>query len=110
MPFTEAEAALVTELRATGLSLAKIGRQLGCSESKVFTFLNPRPPKPKAEKPPPLTKPKYTSLLPSIHHPPGSVPITRPLTSTQRNRPQLTKPEMERDLALAVRNTARLRA
>jgi hypothetical protein len=110
MPFTSAEAALMAELRAVPLSYGKIAQRLGCSEYKVFTFLNPRPVKPRPKKPPPAKQSTggitRTPTI-AVHH---SVPITRPVTSTERNSRQLTKPEMERDLAEAWANTARMRA
>jgi hypothetical protein len=108
MPMTPEQIDLATKLRAGGMSYEKIARQLGiASDATVWKFFNPRPPKPK---PPPPQEPKRPPaallLPPQLYH--GSIPIQRHVTFIERNSPQLSKPELQRDLALAVRNTARL--
>jgi hypothetical protein len=106
MPLTDDQATIAKQLRDQGLSYADIAKKVGISESASWKHLNPKPPKPPKPNPPPPPPPRQL-LLP--HRLPSSVPITRPIVLADRQRPQMTKQELARDLALAVRNTAMLR-
>jgi hypothetical protein len=89
---TEAQKTLATKLRADGLSYEKIKTQAGIPLSALRKFFNP------------LLGNQPTQLLPPMTAP-SSIPIHKLIRHEDRMRVQLTKPELYRDLAQAVRNT-----
>jgi hypothetical protein len=103
---TSEQKQLALSLRACGLPYLKIASRLGVSESTAFTFLTNRKPTPKPAK----TKTK-TSLLPPpriLHRLNSRCPIRKPMDPFYRTLPKPTRDELERRLAIAVRNTALL--
>ena len=86
-------------LRSEGHSYSQIAAQLGCSLTCAWAACRASAP-PSPDKP---VRPKTLSFVPrSI---PSSVPLKRIVRQAERNQPQPTKPEMYRQLAIAVRNT-----
>ena len=112
---TDEQKALAIQLRSEGLPYIKIAARINTSETTAFNFLksllNPPAPKPPPPKPEQKAKPNRkkppAGILPPHHHV-GSVPMRRHINRELRDAPPLTREQMYYDLALAVRNTARL--
>jgi hypothetical protein len=106
---TEEQEALATRLRSQGQSYAKIGQQVGVSESAVWKFLNPKLKQEPAAAAPPPFKPKRLLLPP--HELNSSAPrhIHKTVTSKMRLLPKPSRAELTQRLATAVRNTAQLK-
>jgi hypothetical protein len=88
-----------------GLSYNAISKRLSLPLTAVWKVFNAKPPKPP---PPPKPNTSFTTLLPP-HKFPSSVPMHRRIDHNARNLPQMSKPELERDLRRAVLNTGRRR-
>jgi hypothetical protein len=99
-PETDAQLAEAQRLRALGLPYVAIAKAIGVADGTAWKMLNPRPPKPKAPSPPPISKNAPRLLPPTIFH--GSIPIQRHVTFTERNSPQPTRNEMYATLHKAV--------
>jgi transposase-like protein len=92
----------LAKLRAEGQTMEKIANELGCSLSTVSNALRPPP------RPPSPAKPELKKVPGELFRRPAarSVPMRKHIDHAARARPQPTKPELLRQLAQAVRNTA----
>jgi hypothetical protein len=112
MPFawTPETRTQLQQLRSEGLSQVQCAKIIGCSDSVVFNALHPEKKKlkqPKLKPKPEKVRPRTNCSTPRILH--SSCPMRRRHTDPEaRNAPQLTKAQLYYDLAVAVRNTARL--
>jgi len=103
---TQEQIALIKQLRSEGRTLMAIAKEIGCSDSTVYKHLKPKAPK---QSPPKKLGPSTPRILsrPPLQRFPSSVPITRPIVWTDRQKIQPTKSEMYAQLAAAVLNAGR---